>query len=385
MTRCLYVLLAWLLAFQPLMLAHAQDVYEDIPDRDSSSAIGANDLVLTWTPGQQNYKPQKFSDVRAYAAQTVAEIRALLGLTNAELNDLLTGASISGNTLTFTQNDGTTIAITLPTGGGGGGITIDQARDAAGAILAALTEFTYNAGTNALTFTLPANSVTPAQAQANSDVQKTAWRNRINAISRADTATTSEAGVVQAATLADLNNAVSARYPDANAINTYFRLNFPDPATELVAGIVEKATTAEMNAGTADRYPDAATIRAYVTAAVAGSTPSGTQEEFYSGLSGTNNPATVALNTLTTHDVGTGSGQMFTFTIGPATSGDYIILLVPSDHDITRLVNTGTNLNVLSSFTKTDDVRAITGDDYHSYVLGPLNPGVTITYRVTLA
>ena len=41
-------------------------------------------------------------------------IRALLGLTEAEQNDLLTGVSISNGVLTFPQNDGTNVRITLP-------------------------------------------------------------------------------------------------------------------------------------------------------------------------------------------------------------------------------------------------------------------------------
>ena len=46
---------------------------------------------------------------------TAVAVRGLLGLTPSEVNDLLTGAIISGQTLTFTQNDGTTVPIIIPT------------------------------------------------------------------------------------------------------------------------------------------------------------------------------------------------------------------------------------------------------------------------------
>ena len=48
---------------------------------------------------------------------TAAAVRTLLSLSSTEVNDLLTGASLSGSTLTFTQNDGTTVTITLPAAG----------------------------------------------------------------------------------------------------------------------------------------------------------------------------------------------------------------------------------------------------------------------------
>ena len=61
--------------------------------------------------------------------------------------------------------------------------------------------------------------------------------------------------------------------------NTTFTINNPGAAetmtidvvvpaaSETVAGIVEAATTAEMNAGTANKFPDAATVKAYVNSA----------------------------------------------------------------------------------------------------------------------
>ena len=53
------------------------------------------------------------------AELTAAAVQTLLGLTATEVNDLFTGASITGQVVTFTQNDGTTATITIPAGTGG--------------------------------------------------------------------------------------------------------------------------------------------------------------------------------------------------------------------------------------------------------------------------
>ena len=60
------------------------------------------------------------------AELTAAAIRTLLGLTSAEVDDLFTGATIAGQVLTFTQNDGTTVAITIPTAMAGSGDGVVQ-------------------------------------------------------------------------------------------------------------------------------------------------------------------------------------------------------------------------------------------------------------------
>ena len=49
---------------------------------------------------------------------TAAAVRTLLSLTATEVDDLLTGASVSGQILTFTQNDGTVTTVTLPQSSG---------------------------------------------------------------------------------------------------------------------------------------------------------------------------------------------------------------------------------------------------------------------------
>lgn len=121
-----------------------------------------------------------------------------------------------------------------------------------------------------------------------------------------------------------------------------------------------------------------------VTISAGGGPPTG-QEDFYHGLSSSNNPATVVLSTLTEVEVDTGSGLTFDFTIPSATLNDYVILLVPTDHDISTLVNSDTGFSVLGSYTRTGDVRTIGGDNYDSYTLGPLVAGFTANYRATLA
>ena len=69
-------------------------------------------------------------------AQTESEIRTLLGFTVAEQSDTLIDAVLAAGVLTFTQEDGSTIPITLPSGADG-----------------LVTDATYDAATNVLTLT----------------------------------------------------------------------------------------------------------------------------------------------------------------------------------------------------------------------------------------
>ena len=65
-------------------------------------------------------------DIMRDAEFTAATVRSLLGLSAAEVNNLLTGASIVGQNLTFTQNDGSTVTITIPTAMAGTGDGVVQ-------------------------------------------------------------------------------------------------------------------------------------------------------------------------------------------------------------------------------------------------------------------
>ena len=104
-------------------------------------------------------------------------------------------------------------------------------------------------------------------------------------------------------------------------------------------------------------------------------------EFFYYGISSSNNPASVDVLTLNSLEAAAG-----TFTLNPIDpgNGDWIILLAPQDHDLTALVNVGINQNELPLFTQTVGVRTINGQAYNSYVLGPTNDTVPVTWRATL-
>ena len=96
-----------------------------------------NDLVLSGIGGQVT-DAQIPAGIMRDAEFTAAAVRNLLGLTADELNDLLTGAVIAGQVLTFSQNDGTAVQITIPTAMAGSGDGVVQS----GTINATGTELT---------------------------------------------------------------------------------------------------------------------------------------------------------------------------------------------------------------------------------------------------
>ena len=63
----------------------------------------------------------------------------------------------------------------------GGGITTAQATDAAGALLATVSFFTYDSSTDVLTLAIPDGYILPAMLVNGTDVQKTAFRTKIGA------------------------------------------------------------------------------------------------------------------------------------------------------------------------------------------------------------
>ena len=105
-------------------------------------------------------------------------------------------------------------------------------------------------------------------------------------------------------------------------------------------------------------------------------------EFLYYGTSTSNNPATLDVSTLNSLEAATGT---FTLDAIDPAQDDWLIFLAPQDHDLTALVNTGINRDVLSLFTETTSVRTINGQLYDSYVLGPANDVPAIVYRATLA
>ena len=178
-------------------------------------------------------------------------------------------------------------------------------------------------------------------------------------------------------------NNVQSDWDETNTASDAFILNKPTiPAqltTEQIQDIAGGMVTGNTQTGITVTYDDANGKINFVV----GTPPTGTGN-FYTGLSSSNNPASVDINTLTSQSVGTGSGQQFTFSVGPATLNDYVIILAPAVHDISTLINTGTGFSVLDSFTKTDDVRTITSVSYDSYTLGPLVDTFSANYRATL-
>ena len=105
-------------------------------------------------------------------------------------------------------------------------------------------------------------------------------------------------------------------------------------------------------------------------------------EFFYYGTSGTNNPASINVSTLTSNEATTGTEIVST---GAVTSGQYFIILVPTDHDIQSIVDDVLQQDVTSIFTKTTNVRQINSINYNSYVIGPLNAASGESYTLTLA
>ena len=99
--------------------AELRSVFKDFLD---SMALEAGLKPFARSGGPQVPDTEIPAGIMRDSEFTQAAVLSLLGLTTQELNDLLTGASLSGGVLTFPQNDGTNISITLlPRAVGGGG------------------------------------------------------------------------------------------------------------------------------------------------------------------------------------------------------------------------------------------------------------------------
>lgn len=110
------------------------------------------------------------------------------------------------------------------------------------------------------------------------------------------------------------------------------------------------------------------------------------QDEFlYIGLSQDSNPVNLSLTSPTKSIEIIGPGQSGSFSVGPTSLNDFIIILAPNDHDLTFLANTHFPAsNIISTYTRTASVRTINGQVYNAYVFGPTNAGFTQTYNYTL-
>ena len=110
----------------------------------------------------------------------------------------------------------------------------------------------------------------------------------------------------------------------------------------------------------------------------------GQQELIYYGIIGSAaEAANVDVATLTSEDASVAGHDV---TMGPSTQGDVFVFLTPSQHRIITLVNRSVNVNVLPTYTLANDVRMLgnPAEQYRAYTLGPLNPGLTVNYRLTL-
>lgn len=105
-------------------------------------------------------------------------------------------------------------------------------------------------------------------------------------------------------------------------------------------------------------------------------------ENIYYGLSDSNNPASIDISGLSSSEAVTGSQEI---TTGTVTSGQYFIILVPTDHDISTIVDDIFNQDVTNIFVRTANVRQINSINFHSYVIGPLNQSNSESYTITLA
>ena len=107
-------------------------------------------------------------------------------------------------------------------------------------------------------------------------------------------------------------------------------------------------------------------------------------EFLYYGRSATNNPASVAVSSLSSNEI-TASGQSITIRTGNTAQGEFFIILVPTSEDINTITDTVLNTDVTSIFTRTEDVRQINSINYTSYVVGPFDAGVDETYVVVIS
>ena len=116
-----------------------------------------------------------------------------------------------------------------------GGITVNQAEDAAGALLAATAFFTYDSSTNALTLAIPNGYILPAMLLTTSAANKTAFRTALGV--EASGAVRPDGSVAFTATIAGIApvadaDLVTKAYADAN----YGGGSVPVTAHDLIAG-----------------------------------------------------------------------------------------------------------------------------------------------------
>ena len=169
---------------------------------------------------------------------------------------------------------------------------------------------------------------------------------------------------------------------------------YVDDADALKASLSGATFTGATRGPTPVNDPDFAT-KAYVDAAVAGTTPPSVRSELiYYGQILAANAAdlaaaityaeTIDVSTLAMADATVAGHDI---TIGPSEISDFFVFLVPVVHDLLTLVNTGTQADERAAYSRSENARNDLGnpiEQYNSYVIGPLNSGVTANYHLTL-
>lgn len=183
------------------------------------------------------------------------------------------------------------------------------------------------------------------------------------------------------ATVNDITAQVQSNWNETNTSSPAFILNKPAIPTartdEEIRNVIGTALVS--GSGISIAVNDAAnTITISANPASGGNPPPAPADIIYYGLMDTNIPATVDTATLTTQSDPT--NPYTTSLVGPATAGQYYVILVPMNDDLVAITDTVNSIDVTSIFTATDNVRTINTVLYKSYVAGPLNAGFNETY-----
>ncbi len=88
-------------------------------------------------------------------------------------------------------------------------------------------------------------------------------------------------------------------------------------------------------------------------------------ESFYYGISGSNNPASIDVATLTLKEISETETFQADFDIP---DGSWAIILSPNNYSVTSIIERSFNQEIITDFTKVDDVRTIEAQVYDSYV-----------------
>ena len=179
-----------------------------------------------------------------------------------------------------------------------------------------------------------------------------------------------------------------------SAVTHLTRKDYVDDADALKANLSGATFTGETRGLTPVNDTDF-TTKAYVDSAVAGTTPPSVRSEliYYGQILAANAADLAAAITyaetidVSTLDMEDATVAGHNITLGPSAVRDFFLILAPATHDLLTLVNLGTQGDERNTYSRSANARNDLGtpsEQYNSYVLGPLNPGVSISYRLTL-